>query len=70
MKGPGLPLHGGLYLVIVMDRCVGPHTSLTIDLQTDFYYATIMDRYAGPIALHRGLYLTNIMQRYEGGTLT
>jgi hypothetical protein len=45
MMGPIVPLLTGLYLAIIMDRCEGPHSALTI-------------------AIHRGLYLPNKMDRH------
>jgi hypothetical protein len=48
MESPKFPLHGGLYIAIIMDRCGGTQTTLNIALLGDLYIAIIMDRYGGP----------------------
>jgi hypothetical protein len=43
-----IPLHGGPYLAIIIDRHEGPLTSLTIALHRGLLLAIIMDRHEGP----------------------
>jgi hypothetical protein len=40
-----IALHGGLHIVIIMDRFEGPLTALTIALHRGIFLAIIMDHY-------------------------